>query len=99
MGLSANGTGKVHKLQGLDAATRREIERRIFGPVPEEAKKYYKEYQDRLAVTFDVGPLQTENVFPAGGAYAESDSDDDFHPTSMYVFLLYIFPPETHKGC
>ncbi|KAF8852742.1 hypothetical protein BDZ45DRAFT_749328 [Acephala macrosclerotiorum] len=80
MGFPANGSGKVHSLASLTPESRREIERRIFGPLPTNEQLYYNEYRDRLTVTFDIQPLvYTEEQ----GAYDDSDEEDNFHPRDI----------------
>lgn len=78
MGFPPSGSGRLVNGVNLQPAARREIERKIFGPVPESEEKYIKEYRDRLTVTFDTTAIDED-----GGAYWESDSDDDFHPKDM----------------
>jgi hypothetical protein len=78
MGFPLSGSGRLVNRANLQPAARREIERRVFGPVPESEENYIKECRDRLAVTFDIQAVDGD-----GGVYWESDSDNDFHPKDM----------------
>lgn len=82
MGFKPSGSGQVVKLTGLTPETKLEIERRIFGLLPDKANKFYREYRNRLTITFDTDTGEEENdVFY--GHYHESDSEDDWHPREV----------------
>ncbi|KAE8449131.1 hypothetical protein EG329_008515 [Mollisiaceae sp. DMI_Dod_QoI] len=87
MGFPLGGSGWVHSLVSLIPESWAEIERRIFGPVTTDEKLYYKEYRDRLTVTFD-----TESVEYDLGTGAQSEGDKKYMrvTTSKNLVEQYI---------
>lgn len=78
MGFPSSGSGRLIDPSTLSPEARREIDRRIFGPLPDNVQQYIRKLRDRLTVTFDIEVIEDDL-----GAYWESDSEDDFHPKKM----------------